>query len=162
MQCMRSARHCRNLEQMLEIARSVNQSFKEPLMNAEVATVAQSAWKYESDGLNFYSRPRMVIDHDTVDALAVHPDAMVLLLVLARYHGGNSEFALAKPMAAKLGWTVPRWRDARDYLVSHGYICLIRHGGRGPHDPSIYGWPQHPDVTGALSLGKGVRNHSPI
>jgi Bifunctional DNA primase/polymerase, N-terminal/Primase C terminal 1 (PriCT-1) len=163
MQCMRSARHYRSLDQMLEVARSVNQTFKEPLMDSEVATVAKSAWKYESNGLNFYSRPRVVIDHDTVDALALaHPDAMVLLLVLERYHGGNASFVLANAMTIKMGWTLARWRAARDYLVKHGYIQLIRQGGRGPHDPPIYGWPQHPEVTALLNLAKGVRNHSPI
>jgi hypothetical protein len=163
MQCMRSARHCRSLEQMLQVAHSANQTFKEPLMDAEVATVAKSAWKYESTGLNFYSRPRVVIDHDTVDALAIaHSDAFVLLMVLERYHGGNASFVLTKPMATKMGWTLRRWRAARDHLVKCGHIYCIRPGGRGPHDAPIFGWRQHPEVAALLNLAKGVRNHSPI
>ena len=82
-----------------------------------------------------------MLDHDIVDALAIaNPDAMVLLVILERYHGGNDRFALAKPMAIKMGWTLPRWYAARDYLIKTGLIRCIYPGGRGPNDPPIYGW----------------------
>jgi hypothetical protein len=64
----------------------------------------------------------------------------VLLVLLERYHGGNDGFALAKPMAAKMGWTLPRWRAARDYLAGAGLIRCLHRGGRGPNDPPIYSW----------------------
>jgi hypothetical protein len=137
--CMRTGGGC-NLDRMTEIARSANQLFREP-MTAEVVKTAASAWKIDDAGLNFFARPRVMLDHDTVDALAINnPDAMVLFILLERYHGGNDRFVLAKPMAAKMGWTLPRWYSARDYLVSAGLIRCIHGGGRGPHDPPIYGW----------------------
>jgi hypothetical protein len=85
--------------------------------------------------------PLVMLGHDVVDAIAIdNPDAMVLLVLLERYHGGNDRFVLAKPMATKMGWTLPRWRAARAYLVRLSLIRCLHPGGRGPHDPPIYGW----------------------
>jgi hypothetical protein len=138
--CMKTGHHS-SLEQMMEIARNANQLFKEPMMDAEVVKVATSAWQHDVAGLNFYARPRVMLDHDIVDALAINnSDAMVLFVLLERYHGGNDRFVLAKPMAAKMGWTLPRWYSARDYLVRAQLIRCIHRGGHGPNDPPIYGW----------------------
>jgi hypothetical protein len=79
-------------------------SFREPLMDAEVVKVATSAWQHDAAGPNFFTRPRIMIDHDIFDDLDRNdPDAMLLLLRLERYHGGNDRFALAKSMAASMG-----------------------------------------------------------
>jgi hypothetical protein len=130
-----------DLDGMLEVGRKANALFEEPLMDAEVVKVATSAWQYDAAGLNFFSRPRVMLGHDVVDAIAIdNPDAMVLLVLLERYHGGNDRFVLAKPMATKMGWTLPRWRAARAYLVRLSLIRCLHPGGRGPHDPPIYGW----------------------
>jgi hypothetical protein len=139
--CMRIGGGCA-LDRMMEIAREANQSFKEPLMDAEVVKVAASAWQHDAAGLNFFRRPRVMLGHDIVDALAIsNPDAMLLLVLLERYHGGNDRFVLAKAMAEKMGWTLPRWRAARSALTEAGIIRCIHSGGNGPHDPPIYGWP---------------------
>jgi hypothetical protein len=131
----------RSPDQMMEIARDANQSFEEPLMDAEVVKVATSAWQHDAAGLNFFTRPRIMIDHDIFDHLGRNdPDAMLLLLRLERYHGGNDRFALAKPMAASMGWTIARWKVARSALAVAGVIKCIHPGGRGPKDPPIYGW----------------------
>jgi Bifunctional DNA primase/polymerase, N-terminal len=138
--CMRTGSG-RDLNDMIEIARNANQSFKEPLMDAEVVKIATSAWEHDAAGLNFFTRPRVMLDHDIVDTLAISkPDAMVLLIVLERFHGGTDRFVLAKPMAAKLGWTLPRWYAAREHLVRAGHIRCVHPGGRGPNDPPIYSW----------------------
>ena len=140
--CMRTGGGC-SLDRMMEIARDVNQQFKEPITDmTEVAAIAKSAWKLDDLGLNFFALPRVMLGHDLVDAVAaINPDAFALYALLDRYHGGNNRFALGKPMAAKMGWTLPRWKEARDYLAQVGLIRCIHPGGRGPHDPPIYGWP---------------------
>jgi hypothetical protein len=95
--CMRAGAGC-GLNGMLEVGRKANSLFEEPLMDAEVVKVATSAWQHDAAGLNFFTRPRIMIDHDTFDTLGrTSPDAMLLLLTLERYHGGNDRFALAKP-----------------------------------------------------------------
>lgn len=140
--CMKAARHCQTDEELLERAKERNQQFREPIMEAaRVESAAKSAWKYEVADLNFYSRPRIVIDHDTFDGLGrANPDALLLLLRLERYHGGNDRFALAKPMAASMGWGLTRWRMARSALAQAGIIKCLHPGGQGPNDPPIYVW----------------------
>jgi hypothetical protein len=104
-----------NLEQMTEVARNANQSFKEPLMDAEVVKIATSAWQHDAAGLNFSTRPRIMLDHDIFDALgARNQDAVFLLLKLERHHGGNDSFILSKNMCASMGWGLPRWYAVRD------------------------------------------------
>jgi Bifunctional DNA primase/polymerase, N-terminal len=138
--CMRAGAG-RDLNGMLEVGRKANALFKEPLMDAEVVKIATSAWQHDAAGLNFFTRPRIMIDHDTFDTLGrTSPDAMLLLLRLERYHGGNDRFALAKPMAESMGWSIPRWKVARSELAIAGIIKCLHPGGRGPNDPPIYTW----------------------
>ena len=130
-----------SLDRMMEIAQNANQSFKEPLMDAEVVKVATSAWQHDAAGLNFFTRPRIMLDHDVFDSLgASNQDAVFLLLKLERYHGGNDSFVLSKTMAASMSWGWPRWYAARDLLLAAGIIRCIKAGGRGPNDLPIYGW----------------------
>jgi hypothetical protein len=138
--CMRTGAGC-SFDRMMEIAREANQQFKEPLMDAEVIKVAKSAWEHDAMGLNFFLRPRIMLDHDIFDQLAaLSPDAILLWVRLERYHGGNDRFALAKPMAASMGWSIPRWKAARSALAQAGVIKCFHPGGRGPNDPPIYRW----------------------
>jgi hypothetical protein len=138
--CMRIGRGC-SLDRMMEIACEANRLFKEPLMDPEVVKVATSAWQYDAAGLNFFTRPRIMLDHDAYDELdRSNPDALRLLLRLERFHGGNDRFALAKPMAASMGWAIRRWKVARAALVDIGMIRCLHPGGRGPNDPPIYAW----------------------
>jgi hypothetical protein len=140
--CMRTG-HGTTFEQMLEIAQAANQEFREPIMDqTEVVAIAKSAWRLDNMDLNFFVRPRVMLAHDIVDALAgADPDAFALYAILDRYHGGNDRFVLAKRMAAKMNWTLRRWYAARDHLVSMNLIRCIYRGGRGPNDPAIYAWP---------------------
>ena len=112
-------------------------------MDAEVVKVATSAWQYDAAGLNFFTRPRIMIHHDIFDTLdQENPDATRLLIKLERYHGGNDTFALANGMAASMSWGLPRWQRARDHLAKTGLIRCLRRGGRGPNDPPIYAWAE--------------------
>jgi len=138
--CMRAGAG-RSLDGMLEIARNANEHFKERLMEAEVVKIATSAWQHDVAGLNFFTRPRIMLGHDVFDSVgAQNQDAVFLLLKLDRHHGGNDKFILSKAMAPTLGWSWPRWYAARNALVDEGIIKCIRPGGRGPNDPPVYGW----------------------
>jgi hypothetical protein len=138
--CMRSGAGC-TLDRMMDIAREANQSFREPMMDAEVVKVATSAWQYDAAGLNFFTRPRIMLDHDVFDSLgAANQDAVFLLLKLERHHGGNDSFILSKAMASSLGWGLPRFYAARTHLERASIIRCLEPGGRGPNDPPIYGW----------------------
>jgi Bifunctional DNA primase/polymerase, N-terminal len=154
--CLRHADHCDDLDAMADVARAFvamkcEVSTTHPMTDAEVFETAKSAWKMQVEGRNWFVRPRVQTPHDIIDSLAAaYPEAMSLLLILKRYHGGNETFVLAKEMAKKLGWTLPLWRRARDRLVASGLIRCIHRGGRGKNDPPKYAWT------------KGVRFHAPI
>jgi hypothetical protein len=139
--CMRRAPKCSSLNELLDFARSRNQEFVPPLDDAEVGKTAGSAWGYEERGQNWFERGQFVaLDHDAIDRLG-DADAAFLFLRLKRHHEGVEQFVLAKAMAASLGWDPRRWRAARDRLAAGGFIRPLHIGGRGKHDPSIYGWP---------------------
>ncbi len=101
---------------------------------------ADSAWRYTEIGENrFGLQPTAFVDHTTIDALAARsPEALALLLLIERHHASAPNFVLAKAMANNMGWTLPRWRAARDQLIKAGRIKRIHTGGRGPKDPHLY------------------------
>ena len=140
--CMRNARSCDDLNALLDVARTRNAEFSQPLPDCEVMKTAKSAWGYtERDENWFGSGRRVAFPHTTVDRLAAQdPYAYALLSVLKRYHGGRDQFALAKEMANKLGWSLPAFKTARKRLEDDGEIRCISRGGRGAHDPPQYGW----------------------
>ncbi|MGO4619059.1 bifunctional DNA primase/polymerase [Ensifer sp. 2YAB10] len=138
--CMRAVRGCARLEDLMEIAVSYNRTqFYEPLPDAEVLRVIASVMSYESQGKNWFGHgARVVVETAVVDDLASSdPHAFALLSILRRHHFGR-DFALAKVFAETLGWTLPRFKSARDVLVKRKLIECIHRGGNGPKDPPIY------------------------
>jgi hypothetical protein len=147
--CMKAARSCARLENLMEAAVEFNNAeFYRPLPADEVLKIVASAWGYEVEGKNFFGYgPRVVLDVDVVDDLAAEaPRAFALLGILNRHHAGSERFILAKGMAEKLGWSVNTMKAARDELERRGYIECLHRGGDKPNDPPVY------------RLVKGVRN----
>lgn len=143
-QCMRMARACPRIEDLMEKAMSHNQAaFYEPLPADEVLKIVASAWNYEVQGKNWYGHgARVVMEHAVVDDLAAaEPLAYALIGILRRHHWGRT-FALAKAFADSLGWSLPAFKKARTVLVQRGLIECIHAGGRGPHDPPMYRFPK--------------------
>jgi hypothetical protein len=136
--CMERAPRCSSLEQLLDIARVYNERCAPPLPDERVVSAARSAWKYTAEGNNFFARPQVMIPYDLIDT--VSGDALQLLLKLKRYHGNRETFALAKRMAASMGWSLTRWRAARADLTRDRVIVQLHPGGRGPNDPPLFGW----------------------
>ncbi|MGV8831246.1 MAG: bifunctional DNA primase/polymerase [Devosia sp.] len=139
-QCLKLARTCKRLEELMDKAMEYNRGYPEPLSADEVLKVIASAWCYEVEGKNWAGYgPRVIFGVDEVDALAAgRPQAYALLAILRRYHAGAQNFILAKPMADKLGWTLRAFKSARNVLVERGDIECIHPGGRGPNDPPVY------------------------
>ena len=123
---------------LIDVVRTRNLDCEQPLSDIEVIKTASSAWGYEMRRENLKGRGgAVVICNSVIDALIDDADAWCLYGKLRRHHWGR-DFALSKPMAESMGWTVPRWKRARDKLVEVGEIICIRPGGRGPKDPPIY------------------------
>jgi len=139
--CMKSARQCRNIEELMGAAMEHNKAeMMPPLPAEEVLRIVASAWGYEVEGKNWFGYgPRVVFAADEVDDLAAEePRAWALLSVLRRHHNADAEFALAKGMAESLRWSINTFRDARLVLDQRGLIECVHKGGRGPNDPPIY------------------------
>ena len=140
---MGQARYVDTLDELIDIGRYVNEeSCIPPLPDAQVIRKAKSAWEYQGKGENWFGTgQRVVVTHDIVDSLAASdPFAFALLGILRRHHEGVESFYLAKPMADSLGWTLRRWKAARDALVLAGIIRCIHPGGGRPNDPPKYAW----------------------
>ena len=141
---MRHARNCSSLDEVLSFARARNaEEMQPPLPEDEVNSVARSAWRYTESGTNWFSSSSGVValPRDTVDELAAEdPYAFALFAILRLNHGMRDRFVLAKQMASKLGWTVPRFKAARRSLELAGGIRCVHPGGRGSNDPPVYAW----------------------
>lgn len=139
-QCMKMARSCSRLEELMERAVEYNRAWPEPLSADEVLKVVASAWGYEVEGKNWFGYgPRLVMAADVVDSLAgSDPRAFALLSIVRRHHAGSNQFILANAMADSLGWSVNSFKAARSSLERLGLIECLRRGGRGPNDPPVY------------------------
>jgi hypothetical protein len=145
--CMKQATYCDDLDALLDVARSfaeerIDRLDGHPFTDAEILGTAQQAWRYTERGENWFGKGGMVaVEHAIVDLLAAsHPDAFALFSILKCRHWGRAEFILASSMAASLGWTLKRFKEARGSLVECGLIRCLHPGGRGRNDPPIYAW----------------------
>lgn len=130
-----------DLDGLIDVVRTRNMDCEPLLPDAEVMSIANSAWRYEQEGRNLVGRGHaMVIDHGTFDRLiSKSPDAWLLYSHLLRQHWAR-DFVLSKAMAPAMHWGRPRWENARDTLVDLGFIHCIHPGGNGRHDPPRYSW----------------------
>ncbi|MGU3399172.1 bifunctional DNA primase/polymerase [Brucellaceae bacterium D45D] len=145
--CMKMARGCRRLEELMDRAMQRNREFYQPLETLEVMRIVASAWGYETENKNWFGHgARVVVDHSIVDKFAANePDAFALFSILMRNHWGR-DFVLAKAFAISLGWTLKRFKRARDVLREANLIECIHPGGGGPNDPPVYRFPEAPEV----------------
>jgi len=144
-ECMKMARGCHGLEELMEKAMELNMRYHEPMPADEVLKTVCSAWGYEVEGKNWFGHgKRVVVGHGVIDELAAsNPRAFALLSLLKRHHWGR-DFYLSKSYAASLGWAENTLKAARDALVAHKLIECIHPGGRGPNDPPVYRFARTP------------------
>lgn len=140
--CMKAAKGCHKIEELMENAMTMNASLCPPLPADEVLKIVASAWGYECEGKNWFGiGGRVVFAATEVDDIAAsEPHAYALLGLLRRHHWGR-DFILAKAYADHLGWTQRRFKAARDVLLSRQLIICVHAGGKGPNDPPVYRFP---------------------
>lgn len=138
---------------LLERTRLVNAELcSPPLPDAEVQGIVTSVWRYKMQGrLMSRGMPNAVLlPCASISRLlaAGETDALALMTLFHRAHRGRSrkDFAaspLAMEKARLIGsWDKRRYRKAMRTLCELGEIALIRKGGRGAHDPSLYRFVQ--------------------
>jgi hypothetical protein len=138
---LRHARHTDDEPALLDVVQTENENICGPPLTAdEVGGIAASAWRLQVKGKNFVGNKHIFASDVEIENLAGPcPDAFALLMILRAQHRKESTFILAKAMATKrLGWTIPRFRQARAELERRGFVQCLNRGGHGRHDPPIY------------------------
>jgi Bifunctional DNA primase/polymerase, N-terminal/Primase C terminal 1 (PriCT-1) len=148
--CLKAARHCDGLEQLLDYARTKNDQFGEPMEDQRVIRAANSAWKYESEGRNYIGGQRAVFS--TADVLPLMPDPYLAALIVwakASFKPG-SHFWLADGLAEKFGWSRQTLKQVRRRAVEMGAFRLVRRAGF--KRPAVYTW----GLKDQEPMGEGV------
>lgn len=134
-----------NLERVLDQLRRWNPvNCDPPLADAEIVTVATSAWNYTLDGRNWVDEAGHVyLSAVELDHLSPHPEALVLWTRIKQLHGKlRSTIALApKAMAGKkviARWSAQRYRRAIGTLCQLGAIRRRTRGGARVGDAAQY------------------------
>jgi hypothetical protein len=138
----RQAHIVKSLDELIAIAREMNELMAEPWSDTEAESEIVKKCKYWWDktqkGENWYGVGKYVrATHAEIDRLQDMPgceDAYWLLTKLRRYHWGR-DFKFANAMHESLGWTLKRFKAARALLLKLGEFIVIKRATR--KDPMI-------------------------
>ncbi len=130
MWCMPEARHCDDVDQLIDAAQTWASAMPDPLSIREIEVTARKAWKYQVDGRNFVGirRPQVTQRDRTLDDLRNAPDAYWLLDHFRRFHNSKQSFAIAPAAMSKAGnppWDRRRIGRARDVLIERSYLEVV-------------------------------------
>ena len=108
-----------------------------PLCRAEVSQIIESVILYKSEGKLFNPSTDRWTPLTGAEIEQLSPEAFQLLAYLRFHNGfrGSDEFVLANAVAAKIGLSITRFRNAKKSLASHRLLEMTHLGGRGPNDP---------------------------
>lgn len=141
----RQAHHARSLDELIEIAREMNEMMTEPWPDTEAHSEIVKRCKYWWDktqkGENWFGVGRHVrIDHALVDDLMMgDPDAFTLLMFVRRHHWGR-DFCLANEACNLMpggGWRRQRFTAARSRLIEGGYFIVVKPATFRPPSPML-------------------------
>lgn len=129
--CMAQARHCDDVEALIDVALTWGSAMPEPLSHAEAEQCARNAWAYEASGRNYLGlrKPQLNRQDVIMDELIDQPEALTLYLMFQRWHSNRPHFAIAPRAMSEAGsppWPRRRIETARDVLVERGYIEELR------------------------------------
>jgi hypothetical protein len=135
-------------DELLDLLRQANRELANPPNDdAEVVRTASKVWQYKTENRLFVpGQPqRIVLVASTITRLAAAGElaAVTLLLVLQAAHGNTTKpFAISPGgmvEAGKIGsWNKLRYRNAIRTLLNYRAIRLVKMGGKGKHDPTLY------------------------
>ena len=158
--CMKHARHCDDLESLLDVARTHNAEFLPPLGDDEVAKTAASAWSYTEKGENHFGQKGAWLSQSTVKTLVRDPALFALVGWLKAANGPNAEFLVANGLCAPehLGWPIYQLRQARRRAIETGWIVKVRQEAKG--QAALYRWGRPAATTNVPSGRTGERSVS--
>lgn len=138
---MTHAPYCDDADALIDVARTAAEAFSSPLPAEEVVKAARSAWRYEAEDKNWIARGNRRPAPTEPDGLLWEcPDAFILWKALRHYNSGRPRFYVANGMADSMPrtWTRKRLAAAREALLRHGHITLLRAAHTG--SPALYSW----------------------
>jgi len=138
----RQAHNVKSLDELIAVARELNEMMAEPWpdneVNSEIVKRCKYWWDKTQKGENWFNVGRYVrATHVEVDEMLLNQrdhDPYLLLHVLRRYHWGR-DFAMANEMRKSLGWTLRGFVAARSRLIETGRIVVLKRATR--HVPMI-------------------------
>jgi hypothetical protein len=139
--CMRQARACASLDDLIVFARVQNAKCSPPLSDMEVVKAAASAWGYELCGQNRFGQTGAFLLTSEVNSLIAEPDVLLLLTFLKANNGSTSKFMIANGLAERLRLSRKPLADARKRLIELGYIVQTRAASGGHKNvTALYSW----------------------
>lgn len=115
---MREAHHVDDYEQLLDRVETLNQEYVEPMQQAEVAKIAESAWGYTERGENRFGQYGVRFPTREVNELIeTSPDDYLLLSYLRANNKPDATFWVTNGMAETFGWSRQRLAAARRSLL---------------------------------------------
>lgn len=130
--CKSVVKDCATKEELIELAFKRNATFPVPLSENEVLKATRKPWEYKCKGTVINPGDNaFIIDIDWLQ-LSSTPDALALLLILKKNHGGsNKPFAISQPEVRDiLGWGDRRRVSAAiNVLLEWPFIKRIGKGG---------------------------------
>jgi hypothetical protein len=141
----RQAHLVKSLDELIAIAREMNELMAEPWSDNEVDSEIVKRCKYWWDktqkGENRFGFGRYVqADHKLIDDLMMSdPDAFMLLMFLRRQHWGR-DFYLANEACELMpggGWPRKRFAAARSRLIAGGHLYVVKPVTIRPQRPML-------------------------
>lgn len=133
---MREARHCDDLEDLLDVAFTYANAFIDrttghTFTDAEITTTARSVYEITERGDNrFGGEPHTILSNSIRDQVQeLGADAYFLHSVLMKWAGSDKEFPCANGMADHMPggkWNTKRFSKARRALLESGIIKEVR------------------------------------
>jgi hypothetical protein len=109
---LRRVKACDDTDALFDTAQTLNTDFDPPLEASEVAKVALSVWRIETEGRNWVGKEQRVYTlKSELEALAAHPnggDGLLLLSKLRMTHWAHIKFAIS-PKAMAKAQVFPGW-----------------------------------------------------
>lgn len=148
---IQAAHYVPTFDALLIEARAINATFAPPLPDGEAMTVARKVWQYRESGNLWGGEARAAMSATELKDIGGNSDALCLMMHIRAAHGWRvgskqAEFILANALGVSLGWSVRRFRNARDWLSDNSYLTCVHPGGNGAGDPPRY------------QFGEGVQN----
>lgn len=141
--CMRYAKSCATFDDLLFFAQRANaEMLTIALPDAEVCSIAQSAWQMQCQGKNRFGAEMVVGVTASQFGKIADPHALMLLMVLRQRWRDGEAFHVANAMAEAMpgnGWPRKRFASARLTLEKAGLLIMVRPPIKGEGGgPAVY------------------------